>query len=320
MAAPAMAARLPPSRPNIDTALELEHLAVGGMRLRFGHRRAGVAQPRGTMVVLPGRAEFIEKYTETLDELAASGFATAILDWRGQGGSDRYFALPLRGYVPQVEDYLADLVAVMERVEQLRLPRPLLMLAHSMGGHVGLRYLHARPETFAAAVMSAPMFGIDLRAMPEPMARAICRMAIVLGAGRAYAPGQGDLDLDRRRFDGNRLTSCPDHFAILRQHLESAPELALGGVTYGWLGAALRSIALTRRRGYLESIATPILVCQAQAERIVSNRAQLMAVRRLPRARLEVFDDARHELLCEREPIRHRLFAAIDAFVAEVAC
>ncbi len=317
MAASALTATPPPAGSPSIAGLMLDRVAVRGMWLRFGHRPATVTTPRGSVVVLPGRAEFIEKYGETLEELSGLGFATAILDWRGQGGSDRYLDLRLRGHVPQVEDYLADLAAVLEQLEQLRLPRPWVMLAHSMGGHIGLRHLHDHPGNFAAAAMTAPMFGIDLRAMPEPVAAAICRLAIRLGAGRAYAPGQGDLDLDRRRFDGNRLTSCPERYARLRRHLEMSPELALGGVTYGWLGAALRSIALTRRRGYLEAIATPVLVCQAGCERIVSNRAETAAVRRLPRGRLAVFPEARHEILHEREPIRRQLFATIDAFLAE---
>ncbi|MFZ1427811.1 MAG: alpha/beta hydrolase [Geminicoccaceae bacterium] len=318
MAAPAFAAVPPRPKPSSVGGLELEFVTVEGMRVRLGHRRATRAAPvRGTVVVLPGRAEFIEKYGETLDKLDELGFASAILDWRGQGGSDRYLDRRLRGHVPQVEAYLADLDAVMARVKQLDLPQPFSMLAHSMGGHIGLRYMHAHAGAFAAAAMTAPMFGIALNAMPERLADAICRVAIGLGAGRAYAPGQSDLDLDRRRFDGNRLTSCPEHFASLGQLLAAAPELALGGVTYGWLGAALRSIALIRRPGYLESIRTPILVCQAGLERIVSNRAQIEFVRRLPQARLAVFAEARHELLYEREPVRAQLFATIDAFLTE---
>lgn len=318
MATLAFAAVPPRPRPNCVGGLELEYLTVAGMRLRVGHRRASnAARPRGTVVVLPGRAEFIEKYGETLDKLDELGFASAILDWRGQGGSDRYLDRRLRGYVPEAAAYLTDLDALLARADQLELPRPFVMLAHSMGGHIGLRYIHAQPGVFAAAAMTAPMFGIGLNAMPERLAGAICRVAIGLGAGRAYAPGQGDLDLDRRRFAGNRLTSCPEHFASLGQLLTAAPELALGGVTYGWLGAALRSIALIRRPGYLESIRTPILVCQAGLERIVSNRAQVDFVRRLPRARLVVFAEARHELLCEREPIRAQLFSTIDAFLTE---
>ena len=40
---------------------------------------------RGTVVVLPGRTEFIEKYFEVIDSLLKRGFCAAALDWRGQG-------------------------------------------------------------------------------------------------------------------------------------------------------------------------------------------------------------------------------------------
>lgn len=298
--------------------ISIEHVPVNGMRVRVGHRAPGSAQPRGTVVVLPGRAEFIEKYAETLDEVVALGFAAAILDWRGQGGSDRFLADRRRGHVVQVEDYLADLAAVVARLEQRGATRPFLMLAHSMGGHIGLRHLHDRPGTFVGAVMTAPMFAIRLQPTPEPLARALCAVAIGLGAGRRYAPGQHDWDPDRIAFARNRLTSCPQHFDDLLRQVAASPELALGGVTYSWLGAALRSIALTRRPGYLEAIRTPVLVCQAGQELIVSNRAEAEVVRRLPQGRLVVFPDARHELLRERDSIRRQLFATFAAFASDV--
>jgi lysophospholipase len=306
-------------RPSSDAAplLELEYVRVDGMQVRFGHLIPPGAA-RGTVVVLPGRAEFIEKYRETIAALVGWGFAAAILDWRGQGGSDRFLAHHHRGHVVQVEDYLADLAAVMARLHRLLLPRPFLMLSHSMGGHIGLRYLHDQRDDFLASVMSAPMFGIRLAPTPEPVARALCAAAVRMGAGWRFAPGQRDFDLDRYVFSGNRLTSCPDRYAGLRRLVAATPEFALGGVTYGWLGAALRSIALTRRPGYLESISTPILVLQAGVERIVSNRAQAATVRRLPNSRLLAFPGARHELLMERDEIRDRVLAAFLAFATEV--
>ena len=136
---------------------------------------------------------------------------------------------------------------------------------------------------------------------------------------REPGPGQRDVDLARYVFARNRLTSSPERHALLRQHVTSCPELALGGVTYGWLGAALRSIQLIRRPGYLEAITTPILVCQAGRERIVSNRAQVAVVRRLPRARLVRFPEGRHELLMERDEIRDRVLEVIADFFAEVS-
>ena len=152
-------------------------------------------------------------------------------------------------------------------------PARYLMLAHSMGGHIGLRYLHAQPGALRRrgddrADVRHPPASRRRSRWPAPSAG----VAIALGAGRALRARPA-----RRRprplssSPRNRLTSCAERIStILRQHVAATPELALGGVTYGWLGAALRSIALTRRPGYLEAITTPILVCQAGRERIVS--------------------------------------------------
>ena len=104
----------------------------------------------------------------------------------------------------------------------------------------------------------------------------------------------------------------------LRRRVAATPELALGGVTFGWLAAALRSIKITQRPGYLEAIDTPILVCQAGADLIVSNRAQVSTVRRLPKGRLITFAGARHELLLERDEIRDLVLAAFREFTDEV--
>ena len=59
-----------------------------GVNLRFA-RWAPPPGRKGTVFVLQGRAEFIEKYFETVRDLRARGFAVATFDWRGQGLSDR---------------------------------------------------------------------------------------------------------------------------------------------------------------------------------------------------------------------------------------
>ena len=59
-----------------------------GVSLRFA-RFAPPAGRRGTVCIFPGRTEWIEKYFETVRDLRNRGFAVALLDWRGQGLSDR---------------------------------------------------------------------------------------------------------------------------------------------------------------------------------------------------------------------------------------
>lgn len=300
------------------TELVLERIPVEGMAIRVGLRRPE-GRPRGTVVVLTGRAEFIEKYRETETEIAAQGYAVASFDWRGQGGSDRYAGYLRQGHVARIDDYLADLAAVLDHLERRGLPRPWLMLGHSMGGHVGLRYLAEGPPQFAGAVLTAPMFGINLRPLPDAVAHAICRFAIGVGAGARYAPGQRDFDAARLAFYRNNLTTCDVRFADFRQLVEATPELIIGGVTYQWLAASLTSIARTRRPGYVEAIDLPVLVCQAGDERVVCNRSITRLAQRLPRGQLRVFPEGRHELLRERDPVRREVMDALLGFFAALA-
>jgi lysophospholipase len=284
-------------------------LAIAAPGKEGGSLRLGLASTegrrRGTVVVLPGRAEFIEKYDETIADLCSRGLAVAVVEWRGQGLSLRGQLLQHRGFVADYEEYLQDLGAALAALRSSQAPVPWIVLGHSMGGHIALRWLYREPGTFAAAVMTAPMFGIPLAGVPEPVARLLGRTAVRLGAGREYAPGQRDFQIERCRYERNPLTSCPVRFGAYRDLAAGRPELTVGGATWGWLDASLRSIAITRRPGYLESIETPILLCAAGEERVVSNASIELFARRLPNASLRRFARARHELLIEREDLRN---------------
>lgn len=307
-----------PDRPALAIGL-WRRLEVPGrtlpLRLAFAEPAAA---PRATLVILPGRAEFIEKYEEIIDDLCALGFAVAMVEWRGQGLSRHDDPWRGRGHVDDIGHYLEDLDDALRALAAHGVPQPLVMLGHSMGGHVGLRWLRDAPGSFAAAAMTSPMFGIALRRVPLPLARILGRVAVAIGAGRRYAPGQRDFHPSQCRYANNPLTACPAQFARFAELLAMRPELGLGGVTWGWLDAALRSIALTGRSGFAEAVATPVLLCLAEEERIVCNRSIERFAARLPAARLRRFD-GRHELLIEREPLRRAVLAEIDRFFAEAA-
>ena len=77
-----------PANPVPDNAVTGALLTRDGVTLRFA-RFPPPAGRKGTVVVLQGRAEYVEKYFETVRDLRARGFAVATFDWRGQGLSDR---------------------------------------------------------------------------------------------------------------------------------------------------------------------------------------------------------------------------------------
>ncbi len=285
------------------------------VRIRFAHWPPAVGVTRrGTVTLLPGRAEFIEKYYEGVRDLTARGFAVATLDWRGQGGSDRLLANPRRGYVPDFLDYQRDLAALMRQVVLPDCPPPHYALAHSMGGAVLLDALIAGHRWFDRAVLAAPMLAIQLGPMTGT-ARLIAAVGTAVGLGRAYVPGGGDRPINFRPFPVNRVTSDPVRYARVAQFISQYPDLGLGSPTLAWLTAAFAAMARITAPEALRSIRLPLLLMAGGADRIVSNRMIEHVASRLIAGAQLVVPAARHELMMERDALRSQFWAAFDGFI-----
>jgi lysophospholipase len=306
-----------PSSIEARARLEVETLTHRAGRLRLALLRPA-ERPRGTVLILSGRGEFIEKYASLMHELGSWGLACAKLDWRGQGGSGRLIGHPRKGHVGDFAHYLDDLELLLRRLATERLPEPRLVIAHSMGGHIALRAMGEGRLQVKAAVLVAPMFDIRFEPLPRWFVRSVAASAVRWGLAERYAPGQGDSDPRLCRFPGNPITGDRERFMAWQALLAEHTELRLGGVTFGWLDAALRSIELTRSPAFLRRIDTPLLIAKAGAERIVSNGAIDEFVRHLPDARVLVYPDAAHDLFWEGPAIREPLMREIRRFLARV--
>jgi lysophospholipase len=290
--------------------------AADGLAIRHASWRSEIL-PHATVLVLTGRTEFVEKYYETVRDLLMLGCDTLVFDWRGQGLSGRMLPRhPMRGHVGSYDQYLTDVELLLERVVTPWARAPIVILAHSMGGHIALRLLHDRPEAVACAVLSAPMVEINL-GLPRPLAGLIAGAMVRLGLGGAYAPRQRDYNPATQPFESNPLTGDPARFKATHELLAATPGLALGGVTYGWLAATLQSSAILLAPGYAEAITTPVLICQPVEDTIVRNVAQDALVVRMPNATLQRFTDARHELLMERDAVRATFLEVFFRFLQE---
>jgi lysophospholipase len=283
------------------------------------HLRAGVfeaAAPGKVCVLLSGRGEFIEKYVEVIGELQARGYTVASFDWRGQGGSARPLADPLKAYVRDFSAYDDDLASFLEQIVRPIAPRPPLVLAHSMGGHVLLRALHARPGLFRAAALSAPMLGLQTRGYPLWMVRSVPAIYETFGQSHDYAWGmakQDPLDID---FEHQLCTGHRGRYARTQQIIADRPSLRQGGATWGWITAAYRSMAEVTAPGYAEAITTPILFAGAGHDRIARAEVGRSFAKRLPHCSYVELKDAEHEILMERDFIRAQFWKAFDGFDA----
>jgi lysophospholipase len=266
---------------------------------------------------LHGLSEFIEKYTEVIDELRARGFVVATFDWRSQGGSQRALTDPFKIHVEDFAQYDADLAAFMDQVVSPLDHGPIIALAHSMGGHVLLRALKAKPVLVQAAVLSAPMIGMQTDGYPSVVARGICKLQTLLGHRTDWVWGADKLDPLTMEFAAQRVTRDPHRFARTQALLRAAPDLRTKGPSWGWLDASFRSIARMRQPGFGSGLTTPLLTFGALSDRVVVSADCQGLMQRLSGARYVPLRDAEHEILMERDAIRAQFWAAFDAFVAE---
>jgi len=273
----------------------------------------------GSIAIVPGRAEFIERYFEVAAELRERGFAVAILDHRNHGLSGRPLANPQKHHLHDFAPMVEDLGQILDTVIATEMPAPVSLLAHSMGAHIALRLLHDRPAAVARAVLTAPMIGIRTLPLPSCVAAGLAAGACGLGYDDRYAPGQKDWEtgLPRERLR-RRLTSDADRFADEEWQILRKPALKLGGVTFGWLDAAYRSIRLLARPGYAEAIATPALFVLAEREKVVDNTATRRFARRMPAAEIVEIAGAMHEILRERDVLRQQFWRSFDGFMSTV--
>ena len=276
--------------------------------------RAMVAtQPhaRGTVVVLGGRGDFMERYFETMRDLQDRGYAVASVDFRGQGGSERSRGDKLRSTVGSFARYDDDLTALMEQAVLTQCPPPYVALGHSTGGHVLLRSFPSQ-AWFHKVVLVSPLVDIVYGPWPRPVAAALVAAANLSGLGRLYLPGVQKRPLGRADFPGNPLTSDEWRWNRDSATLERAPQLGLGGATYAWLRAARRSLKTTAR---MKRVPVPVLVVASGCDRVVCNEAIRALARRVPGIALAFVPGARHEILSERQDIRSQFFAAFDSFL-----
>ena len=270
--------------------------ASDGRRVRLGGW--GLDAPKGTVFLLPGRSEYIEKYGRSAVGLRQRGYATLSIDWRGQGLASRVTASHLPGHVGDFAEFQLDVAAMIAFARARGLPEPYVMLCHSMGGCIGLRTLMS-PHPFKAAAFSAPMWGINMTRWQRPMAEVSSTLSTRFGAPYLYAPSTGPIPyVTAVPFAGNMLTTDPDMWAYMVRHLKGAPKLAMGGPTMGWLRAALTECAALAR---LPCPDLPAYVGLGSHERVVDPAPIKARMPHWPGGRLEVFENAEHELLMERQ-------------------
>jgi lysophospholipase len=303
-----------PENPAPDRGRCAYLVARDGIRLRYGRFEPPPGSHRGTVVILSGRNETIEKYFETIRDLNRRGLACIKMDWRGQGGSARLLRDGERGYVRSFDDYVRDLDRLFADVVLPDCRGPHFVLAHSTGALIALLAAPVLANRIRRMVLIAPFLSVV--GLPLDMKGVSRLMAALhwLGLGRMYAYG-GPRPSDPPLFETNKLTSDRRRFARNAALVKAFPMLGLGGPTVAWVHAACIASATVGTPEFRARFRIPTLFIAAGADAVVSRHAVEDYARSIRSARLVTIDGAQHEILQEADLYREQALAAFDAFI-----
>lgn len=286
-----------------------------GRSIHYGYVLAD--QARGTVVLVSGLSEFTEKYYETIRDLLSRGLSVFAMDWYGQGRSGRYFPDSQRRHSTgfdqdsyDLEHFISHVVTPSTNADTL------ILLAHSMGGNIGLRYALQHPQTFRAIAISAPMIGIDaLRPFPDCFIRFL--LWLLTPFHTSYISGGHDWHEHIRTDEDNDIfSSDPVREEIHNIWCLHAPVLQIGSPTFGWIKAATESCTYLLRHNYSD-FDIPCLFATAGDEKLVDNHASRSLASRIPTCTLIDIPHSKHEIFMETDDVRARFWDAFDKLLAE---
>jgi lysophospholipase len=271
------------------------------------YRTAFIEAPKGIVFCLPGLSEFGEKYIETTRRLNTEGFNVVVIDWAYQGLSTRFKDNPHKRHSDGYDTDIADLHHLI--TQEIKSDLPHYMLAHSMGGHIGLRFLIHHQDIFNAASFSAPMVGI--KSIRKLLPLQACLAPWIKRKNECYVPGGHDWHaIDRH----DAVSDIFSHDRI-RKRVHNAwcttnPELQVGSPTLQWVLEGMNSIKTLQSPDTLQKINCPTFIAIAGKEKLVDNKATRTAVPHIPQCKMIELKNSKHEILMETDDIR-------DVFLTE---
>ncbi|MDE3875434.1 alpha/beta hydrolase [Sinorhizobium meliloti] len=281
-------------------------------KIRYAVFRSKAPVIRGTIVLLQGRNESIEKYFETIGDLMAAGFWVATFDWRGQGGSERLSPQWTHGHVEDFTDYERDLTIFLDEIVLPDTRLPFSIVAHSMGALVALSLAPMLASRIDRMVLLAPFVGLGGQAIGERGIAAIATVMRWIGLGRlALSSDKGN----GTPFRGNVLTADDRRYARNLALIDARPQLRVGPPTARWLSEAFRTIRRVLKHEHLTRITIPAVILAPTADKLVPYLPVERLASNFRAGHLIPIDGARHELLQEADRYRAQAMAAILAFL-----
>jgi alpha-beta hydrolase superfamily lysophospholipase len=144
-----------------------------GLKLVYGSWQPAT-KPKAVAIVVHGYGEHSGRYRHVSEALARRGYVVYTLDHRGHGGSDG-----VRAHVEHFDYFVDDLHQLSRKAHAAYPDLPIILIGHSMGGLIAIRYALRYQEQLYALVVSgaALQIGEDVSPVLRRMSRVLALIA-----------------------------------------------------------------------------------------------------------------------------------------------
>ena len=250
---------------------------MGSEASRFHHRQwpRRTDEALATLLCVHGLGEHSGRYGRLADAVCAAGMDVLAVDLVGHGRSPGP-----RGHARDfLDDHFGAVEALLTHAEAAELPGPRVLLGHSLGGLIAMRWVQERadPGRIGGLVLVAPW--IESRLHVPRWKRWVATVMSGLLPGFSLPTGIQDEDLFRDPREVADYGSDP-----LVQRRMSAGH---------WVAAVAQQAVLTARAS---SVRLPTLMQLAGEDRIASTAASMVVAEELPDVTVREYAHAFHAL------------------------
>ncbi len=251
-------------------------------------------QPKGTVLVIHGFTETALKFSELIYSLLQNGYNVVAYDQRGHGRSwrsEKAKDISLV-HVDHFSDYVRDMEIIVETVIA-KMPKPWLLLSHSMGGAVSGLYLEKHPDTFSRAAFCSPMIQANT-GISTIVVKLLCHGAKLIGKGGSRVFISKPYT-QKETFEESVATGR-ERFEWYENIRFITKEYQTNGPSYAWTLESVRVTAKLLAPGAPERIACSVRLYTAELDNTVMPDPQKQFISRIKNGSHVIVKGAKHEI------------------------
>ena len=306
------------AQPFLDSCIKTGYLETSDKNQLY-YETFFLPENKATILLIHGFTGFSRKFDEITYYLLTQGYNVVRYDQRGHGFSSREVKDSLsKVHIDDFQTYVDDASLIYN---EILLPnaenKPIFLFAHSMGGCVASLLIENFPEYFDAAILNAPMLGINLLGIPKPIVKAFVNTAIGFNKGASFAFDHQEFIPNGKLEIKKTSTKSKARYQYVLDLRNENIYYQTNGATFSWVNAALEATDNIFKPKQLKKINIPILIVQAEKDNLVSPKAQDKFARRTENTKIIFMPQVEHDTFNSKEDFLQAYYFELFNFLEE---